>query len=229
MEPTGNYADIIVFAAVAVFVLWKLRAALGRKDGSEGVSPMKPHGAAAADSKVVNFPGKAQKSEKKASKKDEKQEETEPEIKDPVLARKVEKIKSVDKGFSPTAFLEGAKVAFEMLVKAFSEGDKETLKNLLSRNVYKTFTAELEKLAELKQKYEATLVSILSSDITDARVSGSKAQLEVEFKSEQVNLVKDADGKVVDGDPSFIEEIIDKWVFERDLKSSNPNWVVAAT
>jgi predicted lipid-binding transport protein (Tim44 family) len=55
------------------------------------------------------------------------------------------------------------------------------------------------------------------------------ARVSVRFTSEQVNVVRDAEGKEIEGDPGTAEEVIDIWTFERDTRNSDPNWLLVET
>ena len=65
--------------------------------------------------------------------------------------------------------------------------------------------------------------------LADAGMLGSKARVTVRFTSEQINLVRDGAGEVVEGDPRQIDTVIDLWTFERDTRSRDPNWQLVET
>src|SRR5262249_1597859 len=148
---------------------------------------------------------------------------------DNAIAGTLAMIKSKDPLFSATDFLRGARMAFEMVHDAFGKGDKETLSMLLADALFKEFTGEIDKNAGLAQKIETTLVSVIARDITEANLSGNIARLRVHFTSEQVHLVRDKDGKIIEGDPSEQHDVEDEWLFERDVSSKNPNWKIIET
>jgi predicted lipid-binding transport protein (Tim44 family) len=50
-----------------------------------------------------------------------------------------------------------------------------------------------------------------------------------DFASNQVRVSRDKDGNVVEGDPSRIDLVRDRWTFSRKTASSDPNWVLVAT
>jgi predicted lipid-binding transport protein (Tim44 family) len=65
--------------------------------------------------------------------------------------------------------------------------------------------------------------------VVGAKMESSRARVTVRFKSEQINLLKDVEGKIVEGDPQTAEEVVDLWTFERDTASSDPNWTLVET
>lgn len=224
----ATYGDIIFFAIMAGFILFKLRSTLGRKPNNDEISRIKKAIESRKEGKIITLDEKGRKEAAQpmvASVKVEK----DPDIKDKEIVKKIAEIKKADKSFSAGSFLAGAKAAFEMVLSAFLEGDKTTLKQLLSADVYKDFEKELKKEEKSEKKGETTLVSIVSSNILAVELVKNKASIEVEFISEQIYVVRNKAGKIIKGSVSDINKVKDKWVFERDIRSSNPNWTIVST
>ena len=132
--------------------------------------------------------------------------------------------------FTADEFLEGAKSAFEMILKAFSSHDKETLQYLLSNDVYEDFAAEIDRREQAGQTHEVTLVALDDVQIVNATLEKSIATVEVQFVSEQVNLIKDLKTKeLLSGNPSKVVSIEDVWTFSKNIKSKDNVWKVIAT
>ena len=108
------------------------------------------------------------------------------------------------------------------MVEAFSKGDKDKLSTVLSEERLKHFSDEIDARKNESERRETTLVSVLAADMTEASLKGSIAAITVQFTTEQINLMRDKDNKVVGGDPSQIEKAIDVWTFERDISSRDP-------
>jgi predicted lipid-binding transport protein (Tim44 family) len=51
----------------------------------------------------------------------------------------------------------------------------------------------------------------------------------VDFVSEIITCIKDKNKKMVSGDNEKIKIVYDTWVFSKDIKSSNPNWLLINT
>jgi predicted lipid-binding transport protein (Tim44 family) len=145
------------------------------------------------------------------------------------LAENLEKIVDADPRFSPKSFLEGAKLAYEMIVTAFAQGDKSSLKNLLSREVYEGFAGAIDAREKAGEKMESRFVGIDKADIVSAEMSGRRVMVTVKFISQLISATLDRAGEVIDGDPKQIREVIDVWTFERDVSSRDPNWRLVAT
>ncbi len=133
-------------------------------------------------------------------------------------------------GFNKEKFINGAKKSFEMILNAFAKGDIDVLKMLLGKNLLKKFQDIIKKRQEEGVSAEAELIGFTKAEIKDAQISASKiAKITVDFISEQVNLLKNSKGDVVEGDANFIQSISDTWTFEKDITSPNPNWLLVST
>jgi len=131
--------------------------------------------------------------------------------------------------FDAQHFLTGARAAYEMIVNAYAEGDRRTLKNLLSRDVYDGFETAISEREKRGDTVESRFVSIDSAEITAAEVRGRNVQLTVRFHSQLVSVTRDKDGKVIDGNAEKVTDITDVWTFARDVSSRDPNWKLVAT
>lgn len=213
--------DIIFFAMVAVFLVLRLRSVLGRRTGNErpppqdwGVRREAPQPDAAADN-VVDLPG----ARKPAA---------EPLPEGP-LGVGVAAIRAADPSFTLDGFVSGARMAFEMIVEAYAAGNKKVLRPLLADEVYNPFAQAIEGRDRAGETLESELIGVRKAEATDARMDGPMAMVTVRIVSEQVNVVKDAEGRIVEGDPTRVTEVIDEWTFCRDTRSKDPNWQLVAT
>lgn len=214
------FLDIIFFAMVAAFLILRLRSVLGRRTGNERErqDPFSPKPEAEKDAdNVVALPQRAKLAADL--------ENAPPGS----VAAGLTQIKLADPGFEEKQFIKGARAAFEMIVKAFANGDKETLRPLLANDVYDRFISAIDSRMARKETLETRLLSLNAADIIEARMKGAVAEVTVEFVSEQVNLTRNAEGEVIDGDPDEIESVVDIWTFRRDTRSDDPNWLLSAT
>lgn len=218
MEGGFPYGDIIVIAAIAAFIILRYRAMLGEKSGRD-VSEM---GRPIKDLEpVIQLP----KREVPAAEPVKKAIENEPKA----FADQFSAMRTLDPEFSVEEFLTGAKAAYEMVIEAYNEGDDETLKMLLADPIYKEFKGARKANTDAGRVPHTTLVAIMKAEVADAKLRGNKAIITVDFHSEQIPLVRDKDGTIVEGDVNVQEAVEDQWVFERDLKSSDPAWTVTDT
>lgn len=215
------FLDIVFFAMLAIFLGLRLRNVLGRRTGTEKrrPDPFKPaEPAANVPDNVVKLP-----------ERDRKALETLAAETDTPLARGIKAIKQADRSFDEVGFIGGARGAFEMIVTAFAKGDVTSLRPLLADGVFDNFKRAIDDRTSRGESHETTLVGITATDMTDADLEGSTAKVTIRFVSEQVNATKATDGRVVDGDPNKVVTITDIWTFARDVRSSDPNWMLVET
>lgn len=216
MENNFQFLDIILFAAVAGFLLFRLRSVLGRRTGNERrrPDPFAP--------KPVAPPGPAPFSSAKPV-------GSAPTITIAPGNEGLAALQAADSSFKADAFLSGARSAFEIIVKAFAAGDTATLQPLLSADVFAAFSEAIRARAAAKESHETKLVAIKGTTIEQASVDGPVGLVTVKLVSDQVNVTRAADGSVVDGDPEKVVEKTDFWTFSRPLRARNPNWTLVAT
>ena len=74
------------------------------------------------------------------------------------------------------------------------------------------------------------MISFDSAEITNAKITKNDlVKITVKFISEQVNLLKNKDGEIIEGDEQYIQNITDVWTFERSITSASPNWLLTST
>jgi predicted lipid-binding transport protein (Tim44 family) len=137
-----------------------------------------------------------------------------------------DQIRKIDPAFNLDHFYQGAKKAFEMVLKAFTNNDKDTLQHLLNKEVLHKFCEAIK--SRQQQKIENTIVGINSIKVTDATFTGGKAVISVEIASDQINVARDASNKILSGHPTKISTISETWTFERDVKKDNI-WSLTST
>lgn len=221
------YADIVLLALIAGFVLLRLRSVLGQNIGRDPVQPeYRKVEKAEQESSVFRKPDTIAGDFKEVlrEEKDEAIEALPAPLRETVAA-----IRARDSDFTVKSFMEGARGAFEMIFDAFNENDRDTLKMLLSPELYTTFARELDQRTAAAERGETTLLALLSQEMAAASLTGPMARITVRFVSEQVSVVRDAAGAIIDGDPSHPQHVEDEWVFERDTGSRNPNWTIIDT
>lgn len=225
--------DIILFAAIAAFLILRLRSVLGRRNGNESRSDFDPFKqneenqtaskkGPEGEDKVVHLPN--QKGQQQAA----EEQQTEFRTEGPAAAG-LTQIKLADSSFDEQGFLEGSRSAFEMIVSAFAAGDRETLRGLLADQVYEDFSKAIDEREKNNESLQTTIVSIKSADIVDARLENRIASIDVKFVSEQINVTRDEEDRIIEGDPNEIINVTDIWTFERNTRNRDPNWALTAT
>ncbi len=223
-----QFLDIVLFAAIAAFFVLRLRGVLGKRTGHEKRPKFDPLAKSDKDEgeedKVIPLPDRS-----RDAKADGAAEEAEEAAAETPLAAGLMQIKRVDKAFDEEQFLSGAGTAFEWIINAFAQGETKTLRPLLSNDVYGDFAGAIKEREGAGQTLETTMIGITEAEIIEAELQGRTAFVTIKFVSEQVNVVRDSDGEVVEGDPSHATKITDIWTFARNTRSRDPDWTLVAT
>lgn len=225
----SQYFDItsIVFLILAVAIFLRLRSVLGRKTGSEQ-SPFEPvdrsraADPAARPDNVIPLPTRpAQAPEPPPAPRHAPEGSA--------LDAALRQLMSADRSFDPTGFVAGARQAYEMIVTAFAEGDRDTLKLLLATDVFDGFVAAINAREAAGHKVEMKFVGLDKAEIVEAALKGSTASIAMRFVCQLVTVTRDAAGAVVEGDPVHPAQVTDQWTFARDITSRDPNWKLVLT
>ena len=224
----------IIFLALAVFIFLRLRSVLGQRTGRER-PPYDPFSArdqvrGSTGDKVVTLPTRAVEQAAKPV------ESVEPvdrwkgiAASGSATAAGLDAIFAVDKSFDPRHFLTGARAAYEMIVVAFAQGDRRTLREWLSKDVYDSFDAVIREREIRGETTETRFVSIDTTEIAGAELRGRTAHMTTRFVSQLVSVTRDKSGNVTDGNPDKVTDVTDVWTFARDVTSRDPNWKLVAT
>lgn len=230
MMQDGFDLSVIVFLGLAAFVGWRLYSVLGTRTDSDAeraalrfrpVQPAKPD----LDQKAP--PPEIIEGEAKPVEDPQRWRG----IAEPgsSLERGLDQIVAQEPSFDAKHFLSGARAAYEAIVLAFASGDRATLKDLLSRDVFESFGAAIAERENRGQTVETTFVGLDKVTITEAFVRGQTVQLTVRFLSKLITATKDAEGKVIEGAADKITDVNDVWTFAREIGSRDPVWKLVAT
>lgn len=214
----SQYLDIIILLVVIVLIFQKLKTVLGTRPEME-----ERQEADLKAAKILTV----------VAKEIEKKEQTNAPI---ISSESTAELSDTDKtlkeipNFNKESFLTSAKKAFELIVTSFAKGDTQTLEMLVNSKLYKKFQEIINKRADEGITSETDFIGFDSAEITHAEISKNNiAKITVKFISEQVNLLRNKEGEVIEGDEQYIQNITDVWTFERALTSTSPNWLLAST
>jgi predicted lipid-binding transport protein (Tim44 family) len=229
----------LIVIGVAIVILFRLRSVLGTRTGNER-PPIQPRAGrpetAAADrgeeGTVVPIrpaaePASVADAERRARRLASEIEQF--SHGEAGVATGLRAIADSDPAFSPKSFLEGAKAAYEMIVTAFAQGDRKTLKQLLERDVYEGFEKAIAEREAAGRKVDFTFVGLPGIEISEAEVEKRAAFVTVRFKAEVVSATRDAEGTLIEGNADQVRTIADEWTFSRGTRSRDPNWKLVAT
>lgn len=209
--------QLLVLAAVAVFLILRLRSVLGTREGFEK-PPLQPEarGPKPAFEVIEGGPDR---------------DITDHVAEGTAAASALARMKAADPDFSVSDFLDGSKQAYEMILMAFERGDLSEVRPFLSDDVHTAFQSVIDTRAEQNLSVEADFVGLREVTLTDAAYddAGGTGEVTVKFVGEMTSVVRDAGGRIVEGSPSEIKRQRDVWTFARQMTAGDPNWQLVAT
>jgi predicted lipid-binding transport protein (Tim44 family) len=217
--------DIVIYAVIAAIVLVRLWSLFGRRNDDD---PQRDNPFAAPASTtdvkedIMKKSGQAARPQLTSTMKP---------FQAPLasLEGALEQTRVLDPTFDEKQFLQSVRSAFTMIVEDFAKGDMSRITRLLGPQVLPHFEKALEVRRGASETMESKIIRFKDVEISSARVEDKRSFLTVRFISEQQNVLRDASGKAVGGNEGQIEEITDFWTFARDVKSSDPNWILVET
>jgi len=215
LQNLGSYpAALILFGAIALFLILRLRSVLGKRVGFE--KPPVPPGQMPGFGGGPVIEGQASVVRGRP-------------VPDPrsALGERLMSIVNADPRFDPPKFLADAEGWFREIVTAFAAGDRASLQKLLSPGVYQTFEGVIAAREAAGERHRTEIKAVISTAIEDAQLIGDQAAVIVRFVTDQVNVTLDASGQALVGSEA-VTEIVDLWTFERVVKSKDPVWRLAA-
>ena len=210
-----QFIDIILIAVIALFLVARLRNALGRRDGH--------------DTSNENNIFQISDSLEPQQQEEDKNEVVEDSTEIPDLDVSLKSVSKLDPSFDQKEFLAGAEIAFEMILNAYAASDIKPLKELLSADVFEQFYQVIQDREKAGETVEDVLVKIETSKIVEVYTEARSIFLTVEFLSQQVNATRNKMGEVIDGDANMEISVRDFWTFSRNTRANNPNWTLVQT
>lgn len=211
------YMDIIFLLIVAALILMRLYSVLGTRPGQK------------TEIRIIT---------KEEFEKDYKNiyQEVAQKLKTADISAAEKELSALDKtllkipDFNKQDFCARVMKVFEMVLDAFASHDEKILKMLLGKKLFDKFQEIIKQRTNDGITAETDLIKVDELSIIDAKISAKGiARIVVRFISEQVNLLKNAAGEVIEGDENFVQKITDIWTFERDIHSTSPVWLLVST
>lgn len=210
---------IVLLAMVAAFLALRLYMVLGKRSGHEQALPPKP-----VEERQLQTP--ALRAVPDASAEAAPPADS---VIDPSATSGVRAILAADSSFDVARFLDGAKSAYRMILEAYWKGDEEELAWLTGPDVRESFAAAIAERTAAGHVLDNRMISIETARIEAARLDGKTAFVTVHFTADIAAITKNGDGEVVAGSMDDAVETNDSWTFSRNLRESDPNWVLVET
>lgn len=226
----GGLFDILFFAAIAAFFAYRLYQTLGKDDHEpdESLKEMLRKAQQQAEQQAKQQQGQPQDNVVTLHPDEVKLVDDEPEeakaFKDVIKA-----IQKKEPDFSVAYFLSGAEKAFEMIIEAYAREDIETLEQFLAKEVYQGFEKDIKKRQKENKTLSTTVISGPEVALQHIELVGKDIQITVLFTTQEIALIKDEKGRILEGDPSEPEEVNDRWTFAKPLDGKTTLWKLVKT
>lgn len=219
---SSDMIELLVLIALAAIVLYRLKMVIGSRTGHEGTPD------------YVRRRDEARQSEEGRAVPVPDPVDFDEEPQAPVTGDNAEalaRIREIEPDFDVDGFVEGARGAYEMILMAYEEGDRDTLQSLLSPDVYQAFETGISAREEKGLRVEARFIGVRDAGVEELAFEPDTriADVTVRFVGELITSVRDAENRVVEGDPNEVRRQSDVWTFSREMGSVDPNWLLTGT
>lgn len=215
--------EIVILAMIAAFLALRLYSVLGRRaeHGEEPLQSRFDMGGGKTGSAPVHVP------EASAGSAPARVRDMPPVM--PLVERGLRDIVNADRRFDPNGFVEGARAAYGMILDAFWKGDKEQIGHLCDGEVARAFIAAIDRREEAGEVTDNRLVRINDITLVAAALTGTLARVSVRFVADIAAVTRNREGEVVAGSLDDAVEVRDVWTFCRDIRSTDPDWLLDET
>jgi len=217
----GSFVDIIFLMILVAFIITRLYSVFGSNNNEEKIRVVVKPMDKEAEKKLMDNITKVIKENKKSEIEIQSLKEENLSDTDKALARIPD--------FNKENFIRGACRVFEVVLHAFNSGNISGIKNLMSKKLCDAFNQVIDFRKENNITSEVDFICFDKSDIKEVKLLKNSAKIIVEFVSEQINILKDAKGEIIEGDENFVQKITDIWTFERSLNAKNNQWILVST
>ena len=208
MQISLPFIDIIIFAIIAIFLVYRLKSILGQNpDHNEQNNKI--------DTGKKHFSNVVKLENKQLNKHDTKTKNESAYIDDP--------------NFNEKEFLKGAQNFFEMVIDSFVKGDLKNIEMYIDDKLIKNFQLVIDERLQEEESLKINIIKILSIQIKNVKKLKNFLRVSVLFETEQIKVLKDKRGKIIDGDQKKSILVKDLWTFEKENQSNNMNWILVET
>ena len=203
MQLSLPFIDIIIFAIIAIFLVYRLKSILGQNsEGNEQNNKIdleKKH-----FSNVVNLGNKK-------------------------LNTNRDRISRIDPSFNEKDFLQGAQNFFQMVIDCFVKGDLKEIFSFIDDKLIKNFQSVIDERLVEEETLKIDVIKMNKIEIKEVKTLKNFLRISVLFETEQIKVLKDKKGKIIDGDQKNTILVKDLWTFEKNIKSVDINWKLVET
>jgi predicted lipid-binding transport protein (Tim44 family) len=214
-------ANVLTLVIITALVVWKVREAL--KDLEERASQQLRRSALNASDADGKARGPADPH------KAPEQLPTTGDARSLGIARGLADLRLADRSFDPDRFLDSVRIVYETVVLAFAIGDRAVLRELVSPDVYETFSDAIAQREARRESVALSFIGLSRTEIVATNVFNGLMQVTLDLESEIATATRDEAGEIVAGDPVRVVTAEDRWTFEKETTSRSLVWKLAAT
>ena len=208
MQLSLPFIDIIIFAIIAIFLVYRLKSILGQNsDGNEQNNKI--------DIGKKDFTNVVKLGNRQSDANDKKTNK--------------DSIYSEDPTFNEKEFLKGAQNFFEMVIDSFVKGELKDIQMYIDNKLIKNFQLVIDERLREEESLKIDIIKMNSIQIKDVKKSKNFLRVSVLFESEQIKVLKDKKGKIIDGNQKKSILVKDLWTFEKEIQSKDLNWILVET
>ena len=208
MQLSLPFIDIIIFAIIAIFLVYRLKSILGQ-----------------------NSDGNKQNNKINIGKKDftnvVKLGNRQSDVNDKKI--NMDSIYIEDPTFNEKEFLKGAQNFFEMVIDSFVKGDLKNIEMYIDSKLNKNFQLVIDERLKEEETLDINIIKTISISIKDVKKLKNFLRVSVLFETEQIKVLKDKKGEIIDGDQKKSILVKDLWTFEKKIQSEDLNWILVET
>lgn len=210
--------QLVVLAAIAIFLILRLRGVLGTRDGFEPSQPAEPP-IPTSHPDVI---------EGEVDDGDDIADHVDPAS---PAAKALHAMRDIEGDFLVGPFLTGARQAYEMILMAFEQGDLSGVRAFLADPVADAFQGAIDARTARGESIEAEFHGISETKLITAEMDSASqnAEITIRFVAELTEIIRDADGNQIGGDSRKPRKQRDTWTFGRQIGDPDPNWRLVAT
>ncbi len=207
MQLSLPFVDIIIFAIIAIFLVYRLKSILGQNsDGNEQNNKI--------DVGEKNFNNVVKLGRKQSDRNGTYQKDI---------------IYKDDPTFNEKDFLSGAQKFFEIVIDCFVKGDLKNIEMYIDDKLIKNFQLVIDDRLKEEESLQIDIIKMISIQIKDVKKLKNFLRISVLFESEQIKVLKDKKDKIIDGDQKKSILVKDLWTFEKKIQSKDLNWILVET
>ena len=208
MQLSLPFIDIIIFAIIAIFLVYRLKSILGQNSDSN------------EQNNKINIGEKEFNNVVKLGNKKSSINET---------RNKNDSIYKDYPNFNEKEFLKGAQNFFEIVIDCFVRGDLKNIEMYIDDKLIKNFQLVIDERLQEKETLDINIIKMISIQIKDVKKLKNFLRVSVLFETEQIKVLKDKKGKIIDGDQKESILVKDLWTFEKKIQSKDLNWILVET